>query len=220
MPRIKTRARRPAERRRPRAANAAPARATRRPTVFRSAPGGPVSSFVALASRRLFFYYRSSLLKGFRPVRASQFANKGRILGGRSFGSDITKIARSAFLCAASPAACTLRPIPWRGRGLCAASPAEALAELWRAARTRPRVFIAHHDISNRNIARLELKLTPANSSSAPSLTATKPNIAIPLSFVFLGAGNQSGSCKPSTVAQAPALASGQFAAEVVNNSN
>lgn len=62
---------------------------------------------------------------------------------------------------------------------------------------------------SNRNNRRLEPDLTPANSTRARFLTATKSSIAFPPSFVFSGAGDQSS-----------AVRYGQFAAEVVNNSS
>jgi len=53
------------------------------------------------------------------------------------------------------------------------------------AACTRPQICTARHAVFNRNITRLELALTLANSTRAPFLTATKSYIAGPPSFVF-----------------------------------
>src|SRR5271168_4436530 len=86
----------------------------------------------------------------------------------------------------AAPASAALRPCAFSCAGILQAlglpashnAPAGAARvypptpALWRR-RVR-------HDISNRNITRLEPHLTLANSTREPLLTATKPNIAIP----------------------------------------
>src|SRR5580700_490000 len=89
----------------------------------------------------------------------SHISTRRRRFVGRSFSSDITHDARSAYGCAASPA--------------------EGLAALWRAACVRPGIEVYSRLIQplvsspqppepNRNIPRLETNLTPAVSMSAP----------------------------------------------------
>ena len=134
MPRIKTRARRPAEHGRPRTANAAPAGAVLRLTTFGNDPNG-----------------------------ASQ------VLGEGSLGDQSLPALGLA----------TFRSDP---NGPTQVHPPKP--DSWRRRVQRPE--------SNRNNPRLEPDLTPANSTRARFLTATKSSIAFPRSFAFSGAENQS----------------------------
>jgi hypothetical protein len=132
-----------------------------------------------------------------RMGSAAMIAQSSR-LGGRSFSSDITDVARSAFLCADSPVVC-ICSCERSSRSLFSnrlKSVVYLFAQnsflLPRAAR-RTRITCSKSLISNRNNRRLETYLTPAKSTRTTFLIATNSHIADSL-FLERRFGRHSGT--------------------------
>jgi hypothetical protein len=107
----------------------------------------------------------TQLIENKPPRRAliatlSHFCASRRRFVGRSFSSDITRVARTRYRCAGSLAACTRSTV----QGF--------------YGRIQPPASGLPHREPNRNIRRLETHLTPAKSIRGPRLIATKSHLA------------------------------------------